>query len=225
MEQTCTLATTTSSISVLDAQTFALKSSVPIRLGAVAGLLSPFGAFVSTQNAASIPFLQDMIEFRYTPLDYVFMTSRSSEISALDQAAGWVRTGLRFKVLSSAGVSGTIPLYRYFFAQVARQATRGTHFYTAVASEIEALRVANPTNSSAPRLPYNEGIDSYVYPPLVEGIGGSCATNQSPIYRLFRGPTRFPDDANHRFTSDKSLYDSYVKGGWDGEGVKFCAPI
>ena len=54
---------------------------------------------------------------------------------------------------------------------------------------------------------------------------GACPTNTQPVYRLFRGNARYPDDPNHRFTTNRSLYDQFVAIGWDGEGVKFCSPM
>ena len=59
---------------------------------------------------------------------------------------------------------------------------------------------------------------------LIEGVGGSCAAGQTPVYRIFRGQARFPDNPNHRFTTELAIYNSFVALGWDGEGVKFCVP-
>ena len=91
-----------------------------------------------------------------------------------------------------------------------------------MSSEKELLSTRNPGNEAVPKLPYLEGVDSYVYPPSKEGIGGACASDYAPVYRVFRGPTRFPDDANHRFTTDVALYSALIALGWDDEGVKFC---
>lgn len=216
--------THSSTLSVIDTRTNAVQNSVTVRLGTPAGILAASGAFVSTQNVVSPPVLLDTAEYVYQPLNYYFLTSRASEKATLNSSTGWSRTPNRFKVYSGPGIAGTMPLRRYFFALVAKQGTRGSHFYTALSAEMEALRSLNPTNSSAPKLPYDEGIDSYVYPPLVEGVGGSCAPNQTPVMRVFRGPSIFPDDPNHRFLTDTFLYNIYARNGWIGEGVKFCAP-
>ena len=93
-----------------------------------------------------------------------------------------------------------------------------------VQAERDALASLNATNAQTPRLPYNEGVDSYAFIPVVEGVGGSCAAGQVPVFRIFRGQTRFPDNPNHRFTTDTAIYNSFVALGWDGEGVKFCTP-
>lgn len=162
-------------------------------------------------------------EYVYNPLNYYFLTSRDADKAALDAAPGWARTGQSFVALSDAD-PGTRGITRYYFDGVAKGQSRGSHFYTLVASEKTALGGLNPTNQPLPRLPYDEGIDSYAYPPLVEGVGGSCAAAQKPVYRVFRGQARFPDDPNHRLTTSITLYNQYVSLGWDGEGVKMCVP-
>ena len=164
-----------------------------------------------------------LTEYVYNPLNYYFLTSRDSDKAALDVAPGWARTGQAFVALSDAD-PGTRGITRYYFDKVAKSQSRGSHFYTLVASEKTALSGLNPTNQPLPRLPYDEGIDSYAYPPLVEGVGGSCAAGQKPVYRVFRGQARFPDDPNHRLITSIALYNQYVGLGWDGEGVKMCVP-
>ena len=164
-----------------------------------------------------------MIEYYFAALDYYFITSRAGDIAALDTVTGWARTGKSFKVYT-AQQTGTLGLNRYFFDQIAVNNTRGSHFYTVVQTEKDALASLNPTNAQTPRLPFNEGVDSYAFSPLVEGVGGSCAAGQVAVLRVFRGPVRFPDNGNHRFTTDTAIYNSFVALGWDGEGVKFCTP-
>ena len=165
-----------------------------------------------------------MIEYHYAALDYYFISSHGNEITLLDTATGWQRTGKTITVYAVSGHAGTQGLNRYYFDQIAINNSRGSHFYTLVQSEKDALQSLNATNLQAPRLPYNEGIDSYAFAPLVEGVGGTCANGQTAVYRVFRGQANFPDNPNHRFTTDISLYNSFVALGWDGEGVKFCVP-
>ncbi len=164
-----------------------------------------------------------MIEYYYPSLDYYFITSRLADITLLDSMPSWQRTGRSFKVLTSS-VTGTTGINRYYFDQIALNNTRGSHFYTVNITEKEGLAALNPLNISAPGQPHFEGIDSYAFTPLVEGIGGYCASGQTPVYRLFRNVIRFPDNPNHRFTTDVNLYNSFVALGWDGEGVKICVP-
>jgi hypothetical protein len=68
----------------------------------------------------------------------------------------------------------------------------------------------------------DEGIDGYAIAPVREGVGGSCPEGTQPVFRMFRGNQRFPDNPNHRFTVEQRIYDEFVAKGWDGEGIKFC---
>ena len=164
-----------------------------------------------------------LTEYIYNPLNYYFLTSRDTEKATLDALPGWARTGQSFSARSFAD-PGALGISRYYFDQIANHQTRGSHFYTLVNSEKTALSELNPNNLSLSRLPVNEGIDSYAFAPFIEGVGGSCAAGQTPVYRLFRGQVRSPDDPNHRFTTSLALYNQFVALGWDGEGVKLCAP-
>lgn len=164
-----------------------------------------------------------MVEYYIPTLDYYFMTSRQAEQTLLDGIASFRRTRFAFPIYEATGASRA-SLSRYFFPEVARNASRGSHFYTAIEAEKTLLASLNPTNESARGKGVNEGVDSWVSLPVVEGVGGSCAAGQQPVYRIFRGNTRFPDDPNHRFTVVRSVYDTFVANGWDNEGVKLCVP-
>ena len=167
--------------------------------------------------------LTAMTEFYNPLLDYYFITSRTSDVSLLDSLAAWRRTGKSFSVYV-AQEPRTLGINRYFFNQIAVNQSRGSHFYTLVQSEKDALASLNPGNTQTPRLPYNEGVDSYAFAPVIEGIGGACAAGQVPVYRIFRGQARFPDNPNHRFTTELAVYNSFVALGWEGEGVKISVP-
>ena len=164
-----------------------------------------------------------MVEYFYSPLNYYFMTSRDDYKAALDKIADFQRTGLSFPVYATE-VANSKALSRFYFDQIAMSASRGSHFYTLLDDDKAALVAQNPGNAQTPRLPYNEGIDSWAFLPIVSGPGGACASGQTPVYRLFRGGARFPDDPNHRYTTSTSVYNAFVSLGWDGEGVNFCVP-
>ena len=174
-------------------------------------------------TATAIAPNKTMAEFRYLPLDYYFITSRNSEKALLDGLAstGWERTGQTFAVQTEKAAAN-VAISRFFFDKVAIGKSRGSHFYTAIESEKAALRALNPSNSTSPTLPFDEGEDSYAFLPPIEGIGGSCANNLVPVFRVFRGSARFPDNPNHRFVTDPALYRQLVSQGWDDEGVKLC---
>ncbi len=189
------------------------------------GASSSVRQYVSTvaSGVGVTTLTKTMTEYLYAPFAYYFLTSRDNEKQALDNAAGWSRTGNAFTVLANND-PGSKGITRYYFDKVARGGARGSHFYTLVAAEKTALNGLNPGNLALPGKPYSEDIDSFAYLPVVEGVGGSCAAGQTPLYRAFRGQARFPDDANHRFTTDITLYNSLVAQGWDAEGVKACLP-
>ncbi len=198
--------------------------AVPLTLAS--GATATVRQYVSTGVGAigvNTSSTKTITEYVFNPLNYYFLTSRDADKAILDVAPGWARTGQSFATLSEAD-PGTRGITRYYFDKVAKNQSRGSHFYTLVASEKTALAALNPTNQPLPRLPFDEGIDSFAYPPLVEGVGGSCAAGQTPVYRLFRGQVRFPDDPNHRLTTSITLYNQHVGLGWDGEGVKLCVP-
>ena len=174
-------------------------------------------------GAIPSPLTTPMIEYYFKALDYYFITSRGNDIALLDTLAGWQRTSKSFNVYIEQQPAST-GINRFYFDQIAVNKTRGSHFYTLVQTEKNALASLNPTNSQTPRLPYDEGVDSYAFTPAVEGVGGSCATGLTPVYRIFRGQVKFPDNPNHRFTTDTAIYNAFVALGWDGEGVKFCVP-
>ena len=178
---------------------------------------------LSGTGVASASAVKTMVEYRYAPLNYFFVTSRDDDKVALDKIADFQRTGLSFPVYATQ-VANSKAISRFYFDQIAVKASRGSHFYTLLDSDKSALIALNPTNANSPRLPVNEGIDSWAFLPLVSGAGGSCASGQTPVYRLFRSSTKFPDDPNHRFTTSLSVYDAFVALGWDGEGVNFCVP-
>ena len=193
----------------------------------VTGPITAACSVLATFRAASVipptTATTTMIEFLHPGLNYYFMTSRAAEIAILDATPPFVRTGQSFPVYASA-VTGSHPVTRFYFDRVAVSGSRGSHFYTLVDAELIALIGLNPANAAVPKLPFSEGVDSFAFLPLVEGVGGACASGQTPVFRLFRGGARFPDDPNHRFTTSTVIYNSFVAQGWDGEGVKFCVP-
>ncbi len=166
---------------------------------------------------------KSMVEYWHSALDYYFMTSRGTEQALLDDPQyGFARTGKSFLV-AGAPVNGLAPITRFYFDKVAKNQTRGSHFYTNIASEVASLTTLNPTNAQLPSKPYNEGIDSYAYAPIGTGAAATCPANTVPVYRVFRGNARFPDNPNHRFTTEKAIYDQFVATGWDGENIVACA--
>ena len=173
---------------------------------------------------ASSPVIKTMTEYYFAPLDYYFITSRGTDKAVLDGATGWSRTGKSFSVFAST-VPGSAPINRFYFDQIARNKTRGSHFYSLLSTDVAALTAANPGNTQGAGKAFNEGVDSFAYlPTFANGKGVSCAAGTVPVYRMFRGNARVPDDPNHRFTTDKAVFDQFVANGWDDEGIAMCAP-
>ena len=182
------------------------------------------GALVATVDPAlAVPTKVAAVEYFNAQLNYYFLTSRANEQALLSSAPGWATTGQSFQMLANPApeLSGNV---RFYFDQIAKNGTRGSHFYSLNPSDIATLRALNPTNARVAKLPIDEGVDSFAYRPIGSGLNALCAAGTLPVYRLFRGGVRFPDDPNHRFTTSKTIYDQFVAAGWDGEGVNFCVP-
>ncbi len=182
------------------------------------------GALNATVDpTVTVPTRVTATEYLHAQLNYYFLTSRDNEKALLDVAPGWSRTGASFNMFAYPDASLNANV-RFYFDQIAKNGLRGSHFYTVSPADVAALQALNPTNAAAPRLPVNEGVDSYGYRPIGSGVSAVCPSGTTPVYRLFRGNARFPDDPNHRFTTSKTVYDQFVAAGWDGEGINICAP-
>ena len=197
--------------------------SMALNIGSNAGTTPATVSLAGTGTAAPANNTKTMVEYLYVPLNYFFITSRDADKLLLDGIADFKRTGQSFNVLA-AQVTNTQSITRYYFDKIAVHASRGSHFYTLLDDERTALGALNPTNVAIAGLPVNEGVDSWAFLPVVTGPAGTCASGLTPVFRLFRGNARFPDNPNHRFTVSTTIYNEYVALGWDGEGVRFCVP-
>ncbi len=54
------------------------------------------------------------------------------------------------------------------------------------------------------------------------GADGTCASNLTPVYRLYNGRGHL-GDSNHRFAWSNDVRSRMTARGWIDEGVKFCA--
>jgi alpha-tubulin suppressor-like RCC1 family protein len=165
-----------------------------------------------------------VVEFQQTGLDYYFVTSRANEIALLDSLAsqGWRRTGLTFRLYAEASKSPNetrLPVRRFYFDQVARNGGRGSHFYATAQPDVDALHLLNPQNRAAPRLPVDEGVDSYASPTQPSSTCGFYGWSLT-VFRYFRTAT---DDPNHRYLADPATMKSLSASVWNKEGVAFCA--
>lgn len=160
-----------------------------------------------------------LVEYYNASLDYYFLTGRAGDKAALDTAPGWVRTGSEIRLYASPNVD-TLPLERHFFAKIARAGSRGSHFFTASAADQILLASINPANQPIDAKPFLESVEGYAVP---RTAAGTCPNGTSAIYRAFKGPPRYVDDGNHRFSTSLAQHQDMVNRlGWTDEGVVFC---
>ncbi len=192
--------------------------------------LSPSSAIPTTTSSQA-----SMVEYYNPQFDYYFMTSRETEKSILDGIrntsgdALWYRTGYWFKTDPFA-TPNTSSLTRYYVPGAAKNSQRGTHFYTVLTTDRQAITSTGKERFSssgcsdvANTFFCNEGTDSYAAPPIGSGAAGRCAAGEQSVWRVFRGNSRFPDDANHRYVTTPGLYNYMVNElGWDAEFVNMC---
>lgn len=213
------------------AQRMEARERLPVHEGFLKQAGAPFfvatggrGALIATvDTAVTVPTRVTMVEYYHAGFNYYFITSQDAEKAILDSATGWARTGVSYPMLAYPEplVSGNV---RFYFDRIARAGTRGSHVYTINPVEVAALSALNPANAATPRLPQNEGVDNFAYRPNGSGVNATCGAGLLPVYRVFRGNIKFPDDPNHRFTPSLAVYNQFVGQGWDGEGVAFCVP-
>ncbi len=170
-----------------------------------------------------------VVEFQHVGLDYYFVTSRTNEIALLDglTSQGWRRTGQSFRLYSEQMKypptqvgPPRLPVRRFYFDQVARGSTRGSHFYSTSQTDVDALHALNPENRGLPRLPFDEGIDSYAWGPSSPGYTCGYYGWELTVFRFFRTTA---DDPNHRYIVDPSIIASLPLQTWQNERVAFCA--
>ena len=186
-----------------------LSVSCPVNSNSVALDVLPAGQKVATV----------LTEYYNAALDYYFLTGRDGDKAALDGVAAFARTGKEIKVFAKPNLS-TQPLERHYFNKVAKGGSRGSHFFTALASDQVFLAGLNPTNLQLDAKPFLEGVEGYAVPKLASN---QCPAGTAPIYRAFKGQPRYVDDGNHRFSTNLSQHqDMVARLGWTDEGVVFC---
>lgn len=185
------------------------------------------------------PAQASMVEFFNPQFDFYFISSRESEKRILDGMVDgnanplWYRTGYWFKTSPSVS-SFTAPITRYYIPGVAKNAARGSHFYTVLNSDRAFITNTGKERFFSPNFGCdgvpntffcNEGTDSFVAPPILSNNVNTCLDSERKIYRTFRGNSnRYFDDGNHRYLTDASMYSYMVNDlGWIAEGVAFCA--
>lgn len=166
---------------------------------------------VSTPPAPAVPAL---VEYRHAGFGHYFVTSIAAEMAALDTGtiAGWVRTGYSIPVYA-APAAQTVSVCRFFSA---RFAPKSSHFYTALASECEAVK----RNA-------DWQFEGDVFHIALPDAAGNCRAGTQAVYRLYNnGASGAP---NHRFTIDAGVRAAMIAQGWvpegAGAGVTMCTPL
>ena len=160
-----------------------------------------------------------LTEYYNAALDYYFLTGRDGDKVALDAVAAWARTGNEIRVFARPNLK-TLPLERHFFANVAKGATRGSHFFTLLPGDQTLLTSLNPTNVPLNAKPFLEGVEGYAVPKTATN---TCPVSTIPIYRAFKGAPRYVDDGNHRFSVSLAQHQNMVNTlGWSDDGIVFC---
>ena len=187
----------------------ALAIGCPVNSNSVALDVLPAGQKVSMK----------LTEYYNAALDYYFLTGRDGDKAALDAVAAWARTGNEIRVFARPNLK-TLPLERHFFANVAKGATRGSHFFTVLPGDQTLLTSLNPTNAQLNAKPFLEGVEGYAIP---KAATNTCPVSTVPIYRAFKGAPRYIDDGNHRFSVSLAQHQNMVNAlGWIDDGVVFC---
>lgn len=148
-------------------------------------------------------------EFYNTELRHFFRTGSAEEIDFIARGGagpGWVASDDGFYAWLGPA-PGTVPVCRFY-------GTPGigpnSHFYTAHASECEAVRKDRGWTY--------EGTAFHVK----LASGQRCPARTTPVYRVYNRRWQV-NDSNHRYTTDLGVYSTMVRQGWAGEGVAWCA--
>ena len=163
------------------------------------------------------------VEYYHAGLDHYFISDLQPDIDALDSGriAGWVRTGLSFKVFASqaSGGPGVNPVCRFYIPP----AHGDSHFFSASPAECAVIlqRSATDPNYSG----YVRETPNAFYIGLPDTVTGACASGSIPVYRLWNQRA----DSNHRYSSDPAvkalmITKSYVPEGYGPNATIMCAP-
>jgi hypothetical protein len=204
---------------------FVTYAALPID-GALAllrdGSTAPNVATNFAGSTASVPVMPvTAVEFYNASLDHYFISALQPDIDALDsqRLPGWMRTGLGFEVYPSqaAGGPGANPVCRIYIPP----AQGDSHFFSASPQECDETRAKFPT------FEFESPAVFYIALPVTTGpTAGACPAGTVPVYRVFDNRA----DANHRYTTDRSVRDAMVARGYIAEGygddaVIMCAPM
>jgi len=155
-----------------------------------------------------------VVEFYNASQDHYFITASAQEIADIDGGVhpGWRRTGASFDASATPRVD-LVPVCRFYIPS----ALGDSHFFSASPDECRDTQARFPA--------FTVETQAAFYVGLPDAATGACSVTSIPLYRLWNGRK----DSNHRYTTDRSLWQRMKMAGWIAEGygadqVAMCAP-
>jgi len=163
------------------------------------------------------------VEFYRQAVDHYFISALQPDIDALDSGrlAGWVRTGLSFKVFpTQAAGAGANPVCRFYIPPQHGD----SHFFSAD-PVVECPAVLAKLQTDPNYSGYDYETPNAFYIALPNTMTGACPMGTIPVYRLWNQRA----DSNHRYTTDAAIKaqmiaKGYVAEGYGPDSVIMCAP-
>ena len=149
------------------------------------------------------------VEFYNAGLDHYFISSLAGDIDALDtgRIGGWVRTGLSFTVFPTQAASGGTA---QAVCRIIIPPPHGdSHFFG---------RSAQECSDTLAKFPFmTEETPSAFF--IALPTAAVCPAGTVPVYRVFDNRV----DANHRYTTSRTVRDQMASMGWliEGDGPDF----
>ena len=182
-------------------------------LGCGAGILDAAAAVRSAAATNAGTMRATVVEYYNDQLDHYFMTWAPEEILLLDagtKTKGWRRTGKSFEVMltPALGAAGVCRIY-------IPPGLGDGHYFGRDATECSQTLAQHPSFvAEAPAFFY-----------LFTTTAGACPAATMPVYRVFSNRS----DANHRYTTERTVRESMITRGWLAEGdgedhVVMCTP-
>ncbi|MFO1305414.1 MAG: S8 family serine peptidase [Burkholderiales bacterium] len=194
------------------AKPFPASSNCPT-LGCGTGIVDAGAAVRGAMATNGGSLRATVVEYYNAALDHYFMTWAPDEILLLDTGValkGWRRTGMSFEVLltPALGTSGVCRIY-------IPPGLGDGHYFGRDAGECARTLGKNPS--------FVDESPSFFY--LFATAAGACPAATLPVYRVYSNRA----DANHRYTTDRSVRDGMAARGWlvEGDGddrVVMCTP-
>lgn len=153
-------------------------------------------------------------------IEHYFITADPGEMARLDRPSlepiPFARTGYEFDVWPSgtAPPAGTSPVCRFYGLP---EKGLDSHFFSVSPAECDAVR--------------QRFADSWIFETsdaFVAGVpdaAGTCPETMRPLFRVYNDRS----DANHRYTTERTVRDAMAARGWIAEGygpdaVAMCVP-